>query len=424
MSKKFSLSYPYTNTYMTMSDVRKAMDDLDKYDNIITHEPFINKFIKFSNFSQYNSQFYRDLNHTTILYHNYNYYYSLEEYVNEKARTRTSPSGHPSSYQYWKDNRTVILNEMISFGKDITDAKEVRNYLWERMYRDNIKMATGFRPENVIGILRILYDKDDIKDKDILDPFAGYGGRAIGVGASKCRSYTACDPNHRLAQGHQMIADLYPNTKYSFNYLPIEDWQPEPDARYHTIITSPPFNKREIYCDDADQSSQRYRSDEAWINFIITSMYKVWQLISEYLILYICDYGKESYCDSLIRTMCTFDDCYFLGTIGFDDCTRKKTLNPKPILIFQKRPDIPFTLRTITVPSFIRMTVDRTNCDSYHLIMSAERARSNNKTLLILTDIDLGRSTIILLLKMGVRILPPEPSGWTRVQRKTRRSYK
>jgi DNA modification methylase len=100
----------------------------------------------------------------------------------------------------------------------------------------------------------------------VLDPFSGWGDRAIGaLGSSKVVKYHGVDCNTDLTEGYSKIKeDLDSDDKLNFACMPFEDFVS--DIKYDLIFTSPPYFDFETYSDEPTQSINSHKNYKQWFN--------------------------------------------------------------------------------------------------------------------------------------------------------------
>ena len=113
----------------------------------------------------------------------------------------------------------------------------------------------------------------------VLDFCAGFGGRLLGFWKSKVKEYTGIDPNKNIPY-EKFINWVRENDNYRKKIIniirkPAEDVNYINLGKFDLIFTSPPYFNLEIYSDDENQSSSRYKTYNSWINnFLFTVLEK------------------------------------------------------------------------------------------------------------------------------------------------------
>jgi len=103
----------------------------------------------------------------------------------------------------------------------------------------------------------------------VLDPCAGYGGRAAGTLAAG-RRYFGVDPHPQARKSHEDLHKLMGGT-LRFEDCPFEDARLE-GVEADLVFTSPPYFMVERYADDAFQSWVRYPTWEGWVKGFLQPM--------------------------------------------------------------------------------------------------------------------------------------------------------
>ena len=94
------------------------------------------------------------------------------------------------------------------------------------------------------------------KPETVLDPFAGWGSRAVGCSASGC-NYIGIDNNNNLLDGYDKVKE---RTNLNFDII-ISDCLKVDYSKYtyDMVLTSPPYYNTEIY------SNTQRRTKKQWI---------------------------------------------------------------------------------------------------------------------------------------------------------------
>ncbi len=159
---------------------------------------------------------------------------------------------NPSVREAWGDPRYLkrAIQFQISVGDPVTPARVLR------ALQAVVRAPTNFRPCFAKALARTYCPEGGL----VLDPCAGYGGRAIGV-LSSGRRYMGVDP-HPAAKGafstlREIVGAL------EFYHSPFEDVSLG-DTQADLILTSPPYFSVERYSEDCRQSWVRYPTWEEW----------------------------------------------------------------------------------------------------------------------------------------------------------------
>jgi len=107
----------------------------------------------------------------------------------------------------------------------------------------------------------------DAKSK-VLDPCAGWGGRMIGV-STVCNNYDCFEPFTKTFYGlinlYKFIKSMNNNFDPEIHNIPFEDARLK-ESYYDFAVTSPPYYDTEIYTDEKNNSLNRYKTFESWVN--------------------------------------------------------------------------------------------------------------------------------------------------------------
>lgn len=128
-----------------------------------------------------------------------------------------------------------------------------------RALRALLRTPSNFRPTVARAVVEAFSDEGDL----VLDPCAGYGGRAAGTLAAG-RRYIGVDPHPQAGQSFERMVDLLGFAdKVSFHNIPFEDTD-FPENSADLAFTSPPYFSVERYADHPDQSWVKHPSWESW----------------------------------------------------------------------------------------------------------------------------------------------------------------
>jgi hypothetical protein len=118
--------------------------------------------------------------------------------------------------------------------------------------------------------------------KRVLDFSMGWGDRLVGFLASDAESYVGLDPNTKLHEPYQKIADYCSTNKTTrFICSPAEDADLS-DVSVDFVFTSPPYFDTEKYSQEDTQSWKRYPETDDWLNgFLYPTLKKCWDALEE-----------------------------------------------------------------------------------------------------------------------------------------------
>ena len=247
-------------------------------------------------------------------------YSDITEYFQEHVRIDAKRYDQElSPAEYWDSNKDELEN------KDIL--------MQRKNISKNLKECTNFCPLILVKIVKIF------KSKDILDFSAGWGDRLVG--ACLCddfiKSYTGIDPNKRLFTGYKkIIKEFVPkNNIYKYNMINgcSEDIIDTFKCKFDLILTSPPYYDLEIYSNDKNQSTNRYKSFELWYNkFLLKCINSSINKLKENGIVAININNFKNY--DIIGRLKKDIKIKYLGIIYFGN-HRCKTTIYQPILLWQ-----------------------------------------------------------------------------------------
>jgi len=128
-----------------------------------------------------------------------------------------------------------------------------------------VHAPTNFRP----SLARAIVEAFSPEGGFVLDPCAGYGGRAAGT-LSCGRKYLGVDPHPKAVPSFEGLArDL----KGELNFInqPFEEFE-GPINEVDLIFTSPPYFSVERYSDEPTQSWVRYKTWDYWVKGFLTPL--------------------------------------------------------------------------------------------------------------------------------------------------------
>jgi hypothetical protein len=167
---------------------------------------------------------------------------------------------HPSVREAWYDPK--FLRRAIQFQVAVGDPlTPVRVF---RALQAVVRGPTNFRP----CFAKAVAEAYSPIGGTVLDPCAGYGGRAAGVLAAG-RAYVGVDP-HPLANASFSGLQAALGGSLEFHPSPFEDADLG-DIKADLVFTSPPYFSVERYAEDATQSWVRYSSWQAWVDGFLRS---------------------------------------------------------------------------------------------------------------------------------------------------------
>ena len=158
----------------------------------------------------------------------------------------------------WNDYQT--MDKVVQWGK------QSMSKLWLSWIRRAVYMSTGlpnssfYRPH----FAKMVIDHHQSKSGVLFDPCAGWGGRLLGTTASGWQ-YVACEPNKETFTNLQRLVEfLGLQDQVELHNIPAEDYHYK--DKVDVVLTSPPYFDLEIYCQDDDQSYNKYNNYDQWNN--------------------------------------------------------------------------------------------------------------------------------------------------------------
>lgn len=172
---------------------------------------------------------------------------------------------NPSVREAWHDPK--YLGKAVKFQVGVGDPVLPHRIL--RALQAVVRAPTNFRPCFAKAIVEALCPEGGL----VLDPCAGYGGRAAGTLAAN-RSYVGVDP-HPLAPQAYARLQQHLGGEFQFHNQPYEDVELSTQA--DLVFTSPPYFSVERYADDSSQSWVRYPTWDSWVaGFLQPLVFKSW----------------------------------------------------------------------------------------------------------------------------------------------------
>lgn len=206
----------------------------------------------------------------------------ITDHFTEEARMAAHVRGKLSPAAAWRDPptaRKIARNALKRSPHSLPSALELREACYE-----TVPECTLFKVSLAAAIYKFfLAGKIREERARVLDPFAGWGDRAIGASGAGVSEYIGVDPNAALVEGHQAISEFtakFGRTSAKFRPAPFESYGPDevaedfPDpsekdfsSGADLVFSSPPFHDYEIYSPDATQSvsSGRNESVAEWV---------------------------------------------------------------------------------------------------------------------------------------------------------------
>ena len=239
----------------------------------------------------------------------------VSDLFTQRVRMEVGHQRFLSPMRAWESERKSFLNYLFNpemFEGDIND-RALRVSLSMRSY-----IASQFKPESA----KVIYDT--FQAKRVLDFSAGWGDRLVGFLASGAESYIGIDPNSKLHEPYQKIADFCNTGKETrFICSPAEDADLT-GVEVDFVFTSPPYFTLERYSQEDTQSWKRYPQMSAWLeSFLFPTLSKCWGVLSEggRILVNIADAytngEREEICQPMLRHMESLGATYE-GVIGYE----------------------------------------------------------------------------------------------------------
>jgi hypothetical protein len=161
---------------------------------------------------------------------------------------------HPSAREAWYTQK--YLRRAIQFQVSVKDpVTPVRVF---RAVQAVVRGPTNFRPCYAKAVVEMFSPAGGT----VLDPCAGYGGRAVGALVAG-RRYVGVEPHPEAPEAFRGLLRAL-GGHLELHNEPFEDVGLG-DLRADLVLTSPPYFCVERYADDATQSWVRYPTWEAWV---------------------------------------------------------------------------------------------------------------------------------------------------------------
>ncbi len=175
----------------------------------------------------------------------------------------------PSVRLAWYDEKLVRL--AVRFQLRVGDPVTPNRVL--RALQVVVRGPTNFRASLAKAVVEVFCRSGGT----VLDPCAGYGGRAVGTIAAG-RKYIGVDPHPKASEAYAGLqADM--GGDLIFLNSPFEDTDLS-DVQVDLVFTSPPYFSVERYSDDSFQSWVRYKTWSSWVDrFLSPFVNKSWQYI-------------------------------------------------------------------------------------------------------------------------------------------------
>lgn len=268
-------------------------------------------------------------------------------YFHQESRWMADSINSPSPYRSWniRKFRDGLLNSLWTLKVDHVDMNVMRSCLGLRKY-----IASQFRPSAAKTIYQFF------NSKHVLDFSSGWGDRYAGFYASDALTYTGVDPNARLYEGYAKQKEFYKRISgidKPTNFIEGCAEDQKYDRKFDTIFTSIPYWNVERYTQEKNQSWQRYKKLDVWLDeFLFKSLTNAWGALAYngVLAMNLSDVYSNHRINQLCDPMCSFikklPNSKFEGIIGYRMSKRPGSVSDQygifiePLWIFRKETDV------------------------------------------------------------------------------------
>jgi len=179
-----------------------------------------------------------------------------------EARYRDQPSVREAWYDASQLRRAIRFQ--VAVGDPVTPVRVFR------ALQAVVRGPTNFRPCFAKALVEAYCPEGGI----VLDPCAGYGGRAVGTLAAS-RVYVGVDPHPQAKPSYDRVREFLAGS-LTFHNEPFETVDLG-SLQADLVMTSPPYFSVERYSTDSAQSWVRYKTWEAWREgFLHAFVQKAW----------------------------------------------------------------------------------------------------------------------------------------------------
>jgi 16S rRNA G966 N2-methylase RsmD len=194
----------------------------------------------------------------------------------QDLRYKCDSINSPSPYRTWYDKKFffTLLNGLWSLKIKEVTSETLRSCIAMRKY-----IASQFRP----SAAKFIYEY--FEAENILDFSSGWGDRLVAaLATNSVKSYIGIDPNFELKNRYEKMINFYniKNKNIEQYYEPAEDILPKINLKNSPdlIFTSPPYFIIERYSKEKNQSWQRYKKIDKWLNgFLFPVIEESWKLL-------------------------------------------------------------------------------------------------------------------------------------------------
>jgi hypothetical protein len=268
------------------------------------------------------------------------------DFFHQENRWKCDSINAPSPFRSWtiEKFRKTLLNALWTLKYDSVDTRKLRSAIGLRKY-----IASQFRP----SAAKAMYQK--FNAERILDFSSGWGDRLAGFLATpNAKEYYGIDPNENLQEGYRKQIEMANKlTKEDKEAIvvpsPAEDAYIEKDY-FDFIFTSPPYFILERYTQEQNQSWQRYKKIDKWLeDFLFKVLRKSWDSLKSGGTMAInisdvyCNHTNNKICDPMCNFVDNFSDSEYFGCWGFKMSKRPRSkavgegVFAEPIWIWKKK---------------------------------------------------------------------------------------
>lgn len=305
------------------------------------------------------------------IYSRYDYKYKFSDYYINQSKIGNMSSDYfqqynrylcdsinaPSPYRSWFNPvfRNGLLNALFTLKYKEINMGSLRSAIGLRKY-----IASQFKP----SVAKFLYDL--FKAKNVLDFSSGWGDRLAGFYSSENTvSYTGIDPNKIVFETYKKQIELY--SKYKTKEVNIINSPAEDvdfknlNKKFDFIFTSPPYFNIERYTQEKNQSWQRYKKLDIWLeSFLFKTLSNSWECLEDGGILAVnisdvySGHKINKICDPMNDFISSLPNSFYMGCMGMKMSKRPNSKSSKksgvfvePIWFFSKN-------RKITLDEYIK----------------------------------------------------------------------
>ena len=270
---------------------------------------------------------------------------TLTDFFTEEARMTARIRNNPCPLVAWQ-----IPARAIDIARNaLTRARRSRletptTYMLREACYDLVPECTLFKVSLAAEIYRYFLRGITNQPFKVLDPFAGWGDRALAAAGAQV-NYVGVDPNPALVPGYDAIREFLgrvsPTTTTHFRSIAFEEYGPAELAEDFStagadlVFSSPPFHDYEIYSSDSRQSVCGERNSQLgdWLrDWFLPVTDRAWGALKPggCLAYYITDRGGE-----VTSPLCKHMETHGRKFRGVIACRRGEK-RPLPLWVWEK----------------------------------------------------------------------------------------